>query len=474
MQTNRGFSRLERWLASALVAGLSILSLPPTGAYGQPLNAAEAREAAPVDLATRATVDPAQLRELQATADGLRGWLAANRGIALEEPVTLAVRSKEELRAHLIATVEREVSPQYLAAHQRLTEILGLLEPGQNYLELLLGLLEDQVAGYYDHEEKIFYLLDTDVQNFDAMVIVHELQHAAQDRRWNLGEWMRPDWKISDVSTARSALIEGDATLTMFAYGLSSDLSSMTVETLESAASLMRSNARAGSASLPQFLLDGLVGSYARGLVFAGTLYGQERWASIDAAFDARPMSSEQIAYPARYLAGDEPTFLRFETHPTLAGTRAMADIVGLLNARDTFNDLLASVATEHDVDAATSDWDGDRLELWQSTDADTAHWLWVLDSSDGADRLFQLVERALPVWTGASSESMVCADGAHGGRCGIVHRQRGAMVERWGDMVQIVIRHEHAAPVTASTLIALADTVWSSVQRSRYPDALR
>lgn len=469
MHTNRGSSRLARRLAGALVASLSVLSLPLTAAYGQPPNAS-----AHVEAPAPATVDAQQLAELRATADQLRAWLTKHRGVPLHEPVTLAVRSKEDLRAHLVATVEREVSPAYLAAHQRTMEMLRLLPEGQSYLDLLLGLLEDQVAGYYDHEEKTFYLLDSDVQNFDATVIAHELQHAAQDLRWDLGAWMRPPWKVSDISTARGALIEGDATLTMFAYALDNDLSGFDAASLDGARAQMRASARAGSPTTPQFLLDGLVGSYAQGLVFAGSLYLHDGWKSVNAAFDARPLSSEQVLYPERYLAGDAPTFLRFDSAEDLVGTRVLTDILGMSNARDAFYDLLKGVATEQEIDAATRTWDGDRMELWQSDRADTLQWLWVFDTVEGADRLFQLLERALPIWSGGTPADRQCADGLHGGRCGMTHGQRGAMVERWGDMLLIVIRHEHAAQAEASTLLAIGEAVWTTATRSRYPDAFR
>src|SRR6185295_18065417 len=48
-------------------------------------------------------------------------------------------------------------------------------------------------------------------------IIVHELTHALQDQHFDLQKFQISD-PLSDAGSARSALIEGDATLTMYNF----------------------------------------------------------------------------------------------------------------------------------------------------------------------------------------------------------------------------------------------------------------
>src|SRR5215831_7784750 len=100
---------------------------------------------------------------------------------------------------------------------------LGLAPPDFQYRALMLRVLTEQVAGYYDPKVQTFHLADWVDVDGQRPIMAHELTHALQDQHFNLRRfehWPKGD---SDAELAAHALIEGDATLAMVMY-VSSDL----------------------------------------------------------------------------------------------------------------------------------------------------------------------------------------------------------------------------------------------------------
>jgi hypothetical protein len=95
---------------------------------------------------------------------------------------------------------------------------LGLAPPDFQYRALMIRLLTEQVAGYYEPKTRQFHLADWIDLDGQRPIMAHELTHALQDQHFNLrrfDHWPKGD---SDAELAAHALIEGDATMTMAMY----------------------------------------------------------------------------------------------------------------------------------------------------------------------------------------------------------------------------------------------------------------
>lgn len=413
-----------------------------------------------------AEVDLARVTDLRQQADALRARLATLRGLDYSREVPVVVRTAEELRSYLIERFD-ELGEAAIDASERSLQILGVLQSDDDYRAMVLSLLTEQVAGYYEPREGSFYLLDTDVANFDPAVIVHELQHAGQDVAWDLDAYLRPAWRVSDTLGARSALAEGDATLTMLDFSLDGQLAQLPSSLITTLQRELRGALNELSERYPRYVVESLVAPYFYGTAFAWALFHEGGWEAVNAAFLSPPVSSEQVLYPERYLALDAPSFLAFDV-PERLGARRETDIFGMLGMRALFAQILAGKVSEAAVEQATSQWDGDRFELWQGDGGDTLVWLSVFDEVAGAEDFYELLESALRVWVPAGMPS--CAGGLHGGRCGAVFGERGVLVERWGDMALLVIDTRDTGDASEAQLLEVAESVWASRRRSRYP----
>src|ERR1700704_6508137 len=152
-----------------------------------------------------------------ATADVLKET-SEIRQLAILRPVQSSTQSRPEIERMLIKNLDEETTPSQMHAAEVTLKKLGLAPPDFQYRALMLRVLTEQVAGYYDPKTGQFHLADWIDLDGQRPIIAHELTHALQDQHFNLRRfehWPKGD---SDAELATHALIEGDATLTMTIY----------------------------------------------------------------------------------------------------------------------------------------------------------------------------------------------------------------------------------------------------------------
>ena len=174
------------------------------------------------------------------------------------------------------AQVAREVPASVLANEEAQEKLLSVIDPDENYLELVLGMLGSQVAGLYVPQEKALYVVDdaaaTGGANSERTVLVHEIVHALQDEHFSLGD--RVAWRPegSDETAAMHALGEGDATLAMLLD--TSRGEAIPGSFVDGFTTLMReSNRKMVGERVPTAVADALVDPYVEGLHFVWSLY---------------------------------------------------------------------------------------------------------------------------------------------------------------------------------------------------------
>ncbi|HMJ26147.1 MAG TPA: hypothetical protein VK475_09975, partial [Pyrinomonadaceae bacterium] len=180
---------------------------------------------------------------------------------------------------------------------------LGLAPADFQYRALMLRVLTEQVAGYYDPKTAEFHLADWIDLDGQRPVMAHELTHALQDQHFNLRRfehWPKGD---SDSELAAHALIEGDAILVMVLYVSGHPLRLL---------ALLKSMNSLGSTSqelekAPRSLRETLLFSYQQGADWTKSLYKQGGWDRVSKAFSELPQSTEQIIHPEKYFAHEAP-----------------------------------------------------------------------------------------------------------------------------------------------------------------------
>jgi hypothetical protein len=244
------------------------------------------------------------------------------RELSVMRPVQSSAQSRAEIERMIMNNLDRETTPGQIHATEVTLKKLGLAPPDFNLRELMIRLLTEQVAGYYDPKTQQFHLADWIDVDGQKPIMAHELTHALQDQHFNLRRfehWPKGD---SDAELAVHALIEGDASLTMAVY-----VSRSPQRMLE----LFKSLGTAGAASeeldkAPRVVRESLLFPYQEGLRFTQTLHKYGGWSRISQSFSELPKSSEQILHAEKYFVHEAPVKITLpDLTTTLNGRRAGA-----------------------------------------------------------------------------------------------------------------------------------------------------
>lgn len=329
------------------------------------------------------------------------------RGLKALRPVPAGSTSPRKLKAQMKASMPKDFPAAELKALEISLKAFGLIPETMDLGRYLPELLSSQVAGFYDPDGKYMTLVDTawggagkemskeERMESEDMVLVHELTHALQDQHFNLHRFEERD-PLSDGGTAKKALVEGDATLTMLDASVKMSFEAMPGVD-EFLAGMMRDPEKllGGDGSFPgakemsdapAFIRDSLTFSYFQGLTFclsAKRLGGQ---ALLDYAFTTDPpRSSEQILHPEKWhTKRDDPVGLRFpDLAAELPGYRKAAEgEMGELGLQLLFRQDLKS---REQADAAAAGWGGDRFAVYEKGGGRLIVWLTEWDTEADA-----------------------------------------------------------------------------------------
>ncbi|MEZ4288741.1 MAG: hypothetical protein R3A47_11515 [Polyangiales bacterium] len=294
------------------------------------------------------------------------------RHLRFSKPVAVRVMNDVAITESLLSQLKKND----IEEARTLYTALGLLPKDIDLYGMLSSVLLEQVVGYYDPDAAQLVIRDdiidglradstSDQSNDARLVLVHELVHALQDQRLDLGK-QHAKKRSSDEENAFRSVVEGDATFAMMAHlfrtrGIPLRAFSQGV------ANGVPFDAASNGKSLndaPPIVRITLVAPYVRGMAWAATLHNRGEWRAIDNAHRAIPVSTEQILHPSKYLSHETPLPISIPPMPfmTDAGFKTVKE--------DTLGELELSVyfgqREANGIDAnAASNWDGDRVRVY-------------------------------------------------------------------------------------------------------------
>src|SRR5258706_5820443 len=137
------------------------------------------------------------------------------RQLSILRPVRSSAQSRADIERMIMKDLDQESTPEQMHGTEVTLKKLGLAPKDVQFHDLMVRLLTEQVAGYYEPKTGQCHLADWIDLDGQKPVMAHELTHALQDQHFNLRRfehWPKGD---SDAELAAHALIEGDATLAM-------------------------------------------------------------------------------------------------------------------------------------------------------------------------------------------------------------------------------------------------------------------
>ncbi len=286
---------------------------------------APAQETAKAPPANQPKISAEAAKELLGSVDEILRFASKDTGFPIRSDVKRRLTSRDEVVAYLEKHMAEDGDAQRLERADQVLKKFGLLPRDFDLKKFLLALLREQVAGYYSPETKTVNLLDWTDPAQQKPVLAHELTHALQDQDIGLEKWMKSGSALDDnkgpvtlkalaadeASTARQAVVEGQAMVVLVDYMLAPNGASL----LDSPqiAEALKQGMLVGTAdsvqyrSAPVYLKETLIFPYRYGMDFIAEVLrkgGKQR--AYHDLLVTPPITSRQIMEPATYLSGEQ------------------------------------------------------------------------------------------------------------------------------------------------------------------------
>src|SRR6476659_8098692 len=154
-------------------------------------------------------ITPQQAEQLFRDVDTILQFASNDTSLPTKRGVKRRLIGRDEVVAYLKKNMAEDKDVQRLRRTEFVLKKFGLLPKDFDLQTFLVGLLEEQVAGYYDAKTRTVNLLDWVVPELQRPVLAHELTHALQDQSFDLDKWLKRGNVDLD---AKKNLIPGDFT----------------------------------------------------------------------------------------------------------------------------------------------------------------------------------------------------------------------------------------------------------------------
>jgi mRNA-degrading endonuclease YafQ of YafQ-DinJ toxin-antitoxin module len=229
------------------------------------------------------------------------------RSLNLKAKVPCNIRNKKQVERFLQETIRKEIPEEKLKGEELLGKALGLLPKDFKYKEELINLYLSQLGGYYDPKTKSYTMASWIPEMMQSAIAVHELTHALQDQHFDLEKIVNNHSLTTDAQLARSALVEGDATIVMLDYELVKkgqpklkDLESIEPFIIQQTLAMSLSS---DFATYPDSLKYSLMFPYISGMRFVHSLLRNGGLKAVNKAFIKLPRSTEEVLHPEKYFS---------------------------------------------------------------------------------------------------------------------------------------------------------------------------
>ena len=415
--------------------------------------------------------------KLIARTDVIAAKVARLRGLTLKRPIEKGVVNDDQLRARILARMDEDNPPARRLVEAAAAKRWGLVPWTTDLDALIIDLLTEQIAGFYDPRERKLYIASSHEADptWADMVMAHEIDHALQDQHFALDPWMKVVEDDADASAARSAVIEGDGVALMIEYTMAEQglpppwgeelVVRMMMASMQTAVATGEGGSGQKFDRAPLALREQMIFPYQAGVGFIAALRRTQPWSKVDDVFRKRPpASTEQVMHPELYLSDARPDLITATPPPASLGLAQLntsnwgeASWGMFLRAHGVAPDTAASAA---------AGWGGDRVVLLGTADG-PAHperttavamttWDSEVDGAEAWDALGKALEQMVIGAALSADDDQVRWLDADG---------RITAAERRGDRIAIVV----GAPL--GSWRALLDSAWTwKIKRGARP----
>ena len=306
-----------------------------------------------------------------ALADRIFAEISQNRGFKVNRPIAKVFVKRKEIETRTLRLSDALNPPGELDSERKLLFKLGLIPQEYDLAEYLRQAAMLSTISFYDPQTKVLYLADSlEDEREEAILssLVPDLAYAFQDQHFGVNlEHTRVNGN-QDASTARWAVLTGDAFTAVFNNRLGSSASS-SVEVRDLRRYFRFLIEERMTDDTPQSLIEIGLFSSVSGFSFMQFYLKWNGWETAARLYSDLPLSTEQIMHPERYTGvRDDPTEVEEQTPPDVLSpswkrvySNTLGELVLYLHLKE--------FISEQQAKWGAQGWDGDRAELFESPD---------------------------------------------------------------------------------------------------------
>jgi hypothetical protein len=313
------------------------------------------------------------------------------RGLQPKSTIPVKLLDQTSLQNIYLNRFNKDYLPSERESDQKLLTTLGLIGPNENVPQILLGILNEQILGVYNEDDKTMYMLSENGQfgPSEKDTFAGEFDHALQDQYYDLSTLAPRHPDNDDRSLAIEALTEGDATLLQRLWAQQN----LTSDELNQ---IGQGSPTSKLISAPLFLREQLLFPYADGFNFVRQIYQTSGYAGVDDVFQNPPQSTAQILHINKYRNHVAPVEVQL---PDLSqgqlgdGWREVnSNVFGELDLRLILTQLTDSTTGVR----GAAGWSGDRWELLERDGHQALALKSVWDTQADATTFFKTFSQAM------------------------------------------------------------------------------
>ncbi|HEX5436527.1 MAG TPA: hypothetical protein VFW98_05190 [Gemmatimonadaceae bacterium] len=348
-------------------------------------------------------------------------------GLRFKKPPVVQERTKDQVHQYLQTEFKKQ-GGQELDQQAIAYKMFGLIPDSMHLRSFMLALLTEQVAGYYDPDTQVLYIVKGAPRTMVTFTIQHELVHALQDQYMDLDSILNIHGD-DDRQIAAQSVMEGQATLVPIeaAAGGSVDITKQLPGVWDRIRQMIRqqNSAMPLMAGAPLFIQESALFPYLSGAEFIHQF--NQRNPGKQPYGKALPASTEQVMHPAAYFGAtrDAPTYVTLPAPRT--GSSLYQNDLGEFSIRVL---IYQQVQDQSEATRAAAGWDGDRYMVVKTPKGDGVAWLSIWDTQVDAAQFQSAMETVITHLFGGPT-ARTTADGSRH------YQARGRSVLLWGGTVQ-------------------------------------
>ncbi len=301
--------------------------------------------------------------------DELKRSVVAIGHLGFTQDVPVRYLDREQLKSYIEHLFESDYPDELAAKEEDFLYLMGFTDGKIALKPLRKKIILENVGGMYNEKTKELLAVEEfrKVDMINGPALAHELRHAVQDQHFHLAALLGDLSDFDDRKLAALAAVEGDATLVMVhELGYDPDL----VGDAFSPENVLAFSALAGASTLaaaPDIVKYQLLMPYLDGMRFSQAIVKAKKWKGLNQVLARKPLSSEQILHPQKYLAREMPQAV-FTAYRPARGERVYSGVVG---------EYYLNVLLKNGPDIAdfASGWGGDLFSLYRDGDARLLLW---------------------------------------------------------------------------------------------------